>query len=88
MFTKKFALDLGERVLATYLQAFIGLLIVAQVLDINAVKAAAIAAIPATLAVIKGAIGHYVGDPESPSLVASVPNSITDEAEYEYTEGH
>lgn len=70
-FSKNFYLDLFERVLATYLQAFLGLLLVdsADITNLGFLKAAAIAAVPAALSVVKGFVGSLVGDPESASVV-------------------
>lgn len=67
--TKAFLIDLAERVAATYLQSFIGLLLVSGALDIDTLKAAALAAVPAALAVVKGVLARKVGDPESASFV-------------------
>jgi hypothetical protein len=70
---KSFILDLAERTVATYLQAFIGLLLAGQVTGLSTIEAAAIAAIPAGLAVIKGALARFVGDPASASLLPAKP---------------
>lgn len=48
--------DTAERVVATYVEVLIGLLIVADAIDISVAKAAAVAALPAALAVLKAAI--------------------------------
>ncbi len=61
--------DLAERVVATYIQSFLGLLLVADAIDIGAVKAALVAAAPAALAVVKGVLAKRLGDPESASVV-------------------
>lgn len=71
--TKRFFRDLSERVIATYAQAFLGLLLasgfgVDGVLDLSIVVKAGIAAIPAALSVLKGLIARSVGDKESASL--------------------
>lgn len=72
MFRSQFVKDLLERVLATYVEVFLGLVIVSAfsdgVVDMSAVQAAAISALPAALAVIKGWVGRYRGDPDSASL--------------------
>jgi predicted NBD/HSP70 family sugar kinase len=54
---RAFLADLLERTIATYLQAFFGLLLAGETLDlsVDAVQAAAIAALPAALAVLKAA---------------------------------
>lgn len=48
--------DTAERVIATYVEVLIGLLIVADAIDISVAKAAAVAALPAALTVLKAAI--------------------------------
>lgn len=58
MFTRPFVRDLTERAVATYAQTFLGLLIASGVVDISAVKAAAVAAIPAALSVVKSLIAE------------------------------
>ena len=73
---KKYLLDLAERVLATYFETLVGLLIVdwADFTDISHFldfgTSAAVAAIPAALAVLKGGLARFRGDRENPSLVA------------------
>lgn len=57
----RFLLDLAERTIATYLEAFLGLLLAGPVTDLSAAKAAAVAAIPAALAVLKGALSRILG---------------------------
>ncbi|MEV5953717.1 holin [Streptomyces sp. NPDC051987] len=66
----KFFVDLAERTVATYLEAFLGLLLAGSVVDLSAAKAAAVAAIPAGLAVVKGALSAFVG---SPTTAAALP---------------
>ncbi|MFJ8603378.1 hypothetical protein ACIREM_32670 [Streptomyces shenzhenensis] len=66
----KFFTDLAERTIATYLEAFLGLLLASSVVDLSTAKAAAIAAIPAGLAVVKGALSAFVG---SSSTAAALP---------------
>jgi hypothetical protein len=58
----RFFLDLAERTAATYVEAFAGLLVVSGVTDFSDLKAAAIAAVPAGLAVIKAVLAGFVGD--------------------------
>ncbi|MFI1562213.1 holin [Streptomyces sp. NPDC020490] len=65
--------DLAERVVATYLEAFVGLLLAGSVVDLPAAKAAAVAAIPAALAVVKGALSAFVGG--SPRTAAALPGA-------------
>jgi hypothetical protein len=66
----KFLISLAEQVGGTYLFAFLGFLLAdaAHLSNLSVVKAAAIAAIPAALAVLKGAIAKFVGNPESANL--------------------
>lgn len=65
-------IDAAERTAATYVQAFVGLLIAGwgDVLDVSTLRAAAIAAIPAGLAVLKSALARRVGDPDTGGIVA------------------
>lgn len=66
----KLFIDIAERVVATYLQVFIGLLLVSwqsNVIDISMIQTAAISAVPAALAVIKGYLSTFVGDTDSAS---------------------
>ena len=74
--SKLFLRDLAERAIATYLQSFIGLLIVSGVTDLQAIQTAAVAAIPAALSVIKSVLAQrYVPDTVSPaSLIAVEPD--------------
>ncbi|MER6531144.1 hypothetical protein [Streptomyces sp. NPDC001508] len=66
----KFFTDLAERTIATYLEAFLGLLLASSIVDLSTAKAAAVAAIPAGLAVVKGALSSLVG---SSSSAAALP---------------
>lgn len=74
--TRKYLIDLAERVAAAYVETLLGLLLVGwadfadlgDFLDLG--TSAAIAAAPAALAVLKGGIARLRGDRESPSLVA------------------
>ncbi|MEV6674075.1 holin [Streptomyces sp. NPDC051162] len=65
--SKKVLLDILERTLAAYVTTFLGLLIADgfDLTDVSALKAAAIASLPAALSVIKGAIGSRFGDENS-----------------------
>lgn len=70
--------DAAERVIATYLQAFMGL-VTADLFGLTGMdsfKAAAIAAIPAALSAAKAAIAVLFGDPESASLVRTVRDTV------------
>ena len=69
---KDFLIDLLERTIATYAEAFLGLLIASGLgtpADRMALlEKAAIAAIPAALAVAKAGLAKFRGDPNSASL--------------------
>ena len=71
--TPRFIRDIAERVLSTYVQAFLGLLLasgfgVDGVLDLSLVVKAGVAALPAALSLVKGLLARTVGDKESASL--------------------
>lgn len=74
----KYLLDLLERAVWTYLEAFVGLLIAggvfsaAGVVDIGAAEAAAVAAVPTALAVIKGGFAKLIGNNDSASTAPRV----------------
>lgn len=71
-----FLRDLAERVIATYVEVFLGLVIVSGfsngVVDVSALQAAAVSALPAALVVIKSWAARYRGDPDSASLSKDV----------------
>jgi len=58
--------DLGERSIATMAQVFIATWTVG---DMGGAKAAAVAAVAAGLAVVKGFLAKRLGDPNSASLM-------------------
>lgn len=60
-----FYVDLGLRTIRTYAVSFIGFLVALPVfaLDFGTLQAASAAAIPAALAVIKGALSTKIGNP-------------------------
>lgn len=68
---KRWTLDTLERALATYAQSFIGLLIASPMLDLDlsTVRALAVAALPAALAVVKAALASRVQAISPASLV-------------------
>jgi hypothetical protein len=76
---QRYVRDLAERVIATYLEAFIGLLLLewTDVMNAGALlstgRSAAYAAAPTALAVIKGALARGVHDPGTASLVDVTP---------------
>ncbi|MFF4380964.1 holin [Kitasatospora sp. NPDC092039] len=69
---RKLIIDLVERTVATYATAFLGLLLADgfDLTSISALKAAALAALPAALTVVKGAVATRVGDPHSAALLS------------------
>jgi hypothetical protein len=71
---KKYWVDVVERVVATYVEVFLGLVIGSAFVDsgklnMGAVTAAGIAALPAALSLIKSLVASRLGDPSSASLV-------------------
>lgn len=73
----KLVKDIAERVVATYIEAFLGLSLAGGVFDatglhLTAVRQAAIAAIPAALALLKGLVATYVGNRSSASTAPGV----------------
>lgn len=68
--------DVIERTLSTYVQAFVGLLLAGwpgdSPLDLSLVQSAAIAAVPAALAVVKGAFAAKVPGTISPASLTEV----------------
>ena len=68
--TPKLLADIAERAVLTYVEAFLGLLLASgttNVVNLSALESAAIAAIPAGLAVVKGAVGSLLGRPGTAS---------------------
>jgi hypothetical protein len=72
----RFFTDLAERTIATYLEAFIGLLLVGGITDLSTAKSAAIAAVPAGLAVVKGALSGFLGDPDTASVLPAGKGAV------------
>ena len=72
MFNRIWIRDTVERTIATYVQAFLGLVIASAATDITigTVQAAAVSAIPAALAVLKAAIAARVPGTVSPASLA------------------
>lgn len=72
--TRTYVVDLVERTTATYLQVFLGLLIadwtdfaaMSDFLDLG--TSAAVAAVPAALAVLKGGLARATGDRNSAAM--------------------
>lgn len=74
--------DIAERAGLTYVEAFLGLLLASgttDIVDLSTLQSAAVAAIPAGLAVVKGAIGTLLGRSGTASWLPakSDPASIT-----------
>lgn len=63
----RLVLDTIERTLGAYATTFLGLLLASgfDLTSISAVKAAAVASIPAGLSVLKAVIGSTFGDPST-----------------------
>jgi hypothetical protein len=63
--------DLVFRTIRTYVVSFLGLLVAAPVFDfsVGALQAAAIGAIPAALAVVKGILAGRVGNKNTPAFL-------------------
>ncbi|MER6077015.1 hypothetical protein [Streptomyces sp. NPDC001833] len=62
--TPKLLADIAERAVLTYVEAFLGLLLASgtsNAINLSTLESAAIAAIPAGLAVAKGAVGSLLG---------------------------
>lgn len=61
---------LAETTVASWALAFVGLLLADgfDLTDLSALKAAALAAVPAALTVVYGALASFVGDPKSASF--------------------
>lgn len=65
--------DVAERTAATYFQTFVGLLLAGwttDAVDLSLFQSAAIAAVPAALAVLKGALAASVPSTVSPASLA------------------
>lgn len=71
MFSKTFVIDLAERVIFTFAEAFLAVLVASGTgfVNIDTVKGAAIAGGAAVLSVLKGIASSLKGDPESASAV-------------------
>ncbi len=68
---KQWLRDTAERVLATYLEVWLGLVIASKldVLDVTSLKAFTIAAIPSALVVLKAAVATKYGDGDSAAML-------------------
>lgn len=71
--TKQWVVDTIERAVATFVEVFLGLLIAqwsTDKLDLTVVSTAALAAVPALLAVVKAAVADLLGGDVSPASLA------------------
>jgi hypothetical protein len=75
---RSYIIDLAERVVWTFLQAFLGALIaggvfdVAGVRDVSAWEAAALGGVAAVLSLLKGIAAKFIGQPDSASTAPSI----------------
>ncbi|MFE7347534.1 hypothetical protein [Streptomyces fimicarius] len=69
---KTYARDLAERVLSTFLQAFVGALVLAQPLDLHMWQAAAAAGVAAAGSLLKGLVARWRDVTNSASLAKGV----------------
>lgn len=70
--TRRLLLDVAERATLTFVQAFLGVWLVADwadLTDVHLAQRAAVAGIAAALAVVKGFAAARVGDPGTASLL-------------------
>ena len=73
--SRSFLVDLAERAISTYVQGFLGLLIAAGVTSLDTIQAAAVAAIPAALSVVKSLLAEkFVPGTVSPASLAQSPS--------------
>lgn len=76
----KLLIDVVERTVAAYATTFLGLLLATgfDLTNLSAVKAAAIASIPAALSIVKGVVGAMFGNPTTAAwLPADKPSGPT-----------
>ncbi|MET9876582.1 hypothetical protein ABZZ36_18435 [Actinacidiphila glaucinigra] len=64
--------DLAERVVATFLQVFVGGLVLTTPFDLGMWQAAAMGGVAAALSLVKGLVAKVFGDPNSASLSTKV----------------
>lgn len=76
--TGRYVRDLIERVVATFVTAFLGVLVTGGVFDVShlrdasAWQAAGLAGVAAVLSLVKGIVAKFVGDRDSASLAPGV----------------
>ena len=74
-----YLLDVGERAFWTFLQTFLGLLVVggwfdvANITDVSILQSAAVGGAAAVLSLLKGVAGSFVGNGDS---AATLPKSL------------
>lgn len=64
-----YARDLAERVVSTFLQAFIGAIVFTSPFDLHMWQAAAVAGVAAAGSLVKGLVARVRGDKNSASFV-------------------
>lgn len=67
-----YARDLAERVVVTFLQAFVGALVLTSPFDLNMWQAAAMSGVAAALSLVKGVIARIRSVSNSASLAKGV----------------
>jgi hypothetical protein len=78
---KKFYIDLAERVGSTFVEAFLGFVLMdaQDVINIDTAEKAFWAGVIAAAAVLKGGLARFRGDRENPSLVSPpIRTTLTD----------
>jgi hypothetical protein len=79
------AKDIAERLVFTFLEAFLGAMILSPVLNVSALKAAAFAGMAAALTYGKGTLAMLKPDTFSPASVAEAPALRRDPATGRFT---
>lgn len=72
-FNRVWVVDVVERTVATWAQSFLGLLLAGwttDAVDLSLIQSAAVSAVPAALAVLKGAVAARVPGTVSPASLA------------------
>jgi hypothetical protein len=67
-----YARDLAERVVATFLQAFVGAVVLTQPLDLHMWQSAAVAGVAAAASLLKGLVARWRDVTNSASLAKGV----------------
>lgn len=63
-----FLKDAAERIVWTFVYAFVSALLATRVWDVDGLKAAAVASIPIVLVTVKALIARFVGNPDSAAI--------------------